>query len=150
MPIGDGRHYRSQGIPSSPNESNEPVFDAHLLVGAGLPAVTRALAALETTPVLPVRSKRMFMGRFTWLVGSSGSLSAFLRLLLQALTSLPQGEACLRWASEGDRFNNRRHSSRWAEEHQFGGKNFFMPIWVAMTFLNVCSEMEASLQLLWL
>jgi len=142
----DGRQYRRQDTLFIANESNEPVFDVHLLVGTGIPPVqVGPLAAPETIPVLPARSKR------SWDI----SLGMLAHLAPYQFPASPV--ASVDFADSRDVRWKRAFDGRLKEvtldeplphlpesegQRQVGDLNFFNPILVAMTFLNILRDKE--------
>jgi hypothetical protein len=139
-----GRQYRRQDILYAANESNEPVFDVHILVGADHPRVqVGPLAAPETIPVLPARSKR------SWDI----SLGLLAHLGPYQLPAAPVASVDFidsrdaRWSRDFDGRLKEITSeqppvqlTKEEGERQLGDQNFFNPIWKAITFLNILRD----------
>jgi len=144
--LDDGRRYRRQDILYAANESNEPVFDVHVLVGAGNPRVqVGPLAAPESIPVLPARSKR------SWDI----SLGLLAHLGPYQFPAAPVASVDfvdsrdVRWSRDFDGRLKEITSeqlpvqlTKEEGERQLGDKNFFNPIWTAMTFLSVLRDKD--------
>jgi hypothetical protein len=144
--LNDGRQYRRQDVLFVANESNEPVFDAHLLVGTGIPPVqVGPLAAPETIPVLPARSKR------SWDI-SHGMLAHLgpYQFPASPVASVDFADSRdVRWKRSFDgrlkEITSEQPPTQLTEDEgqrQLGDRNFFNPIWVAITFLNMLRDEE--------
>ncbi|WP_140416338.1 hypothetical protein [Arthrobacter globiformis] len=137
----DGTHYLRRGSVNVANESNEPVFDVHVVVGIGRPAVQIGPLAVPTPiPVLPPRRHRNWdisLG----LLGHGGGLDLPSDPVAKIYFTDSRG---VRWERnfEGKLVEPAEGNHEPAAEEealkQLGDPtNSFNPIWMAVEFLNL-------------
>jgi hypothetical protein len=141
-PSADGTHYLRRGTVHVANESNEPVFDVHVVVGVGQPVVQIGpLAVPAPIPVLPPRRHRSWDVSLGLLAYGGG-----LRIPSDPVAKMYFSDAQqVRWSRD---FEGRLKEqvdgqqepqpNRDEGEKQLGDpSNTFNPIWTALDFLNL-------------
>lgn len=141
-PSRDGTHYLRRGTLHLANESNEPVFDVHVVVGVGQPVVQLGPLAVPTPiPVLPPRRHRSWDISLGLLAFGGG-----LQIPSDPVAKIYFSDAQqVRWKRD---FEGRlgeldvgQPEQRPTEDEgveQLGHpSNSFNPIWTAMAFLNL-------------
>ncbi|WP_454700064.1 hypothetical protein [Arthrobacter humicola] len=141
-PSADGTHYLRRGTLYLANESNEPVFNVHVVVGVGQPVVQIGpLAVPAPLPVLPPRRHRSWdisLG----LLANGGGLQIPSNPVAKIFFSDAQE---VRWNRDFEgRLREQGAEQQEAKPTEDDGmrqlgdpSNSFNPIWTAMTFLNL-------------
>lgn len=141
-PSADGRYYLRRGTVHVANESNEPVFDVHVVVGVGQPVVQIGPLAVPTPiPVLPPRRTRSWDVSLGLLAHGGG-----LRIPSDPVAKIYFSDAQqVRWNRD---FEGRLREQIDAQPEpqpnedegakQLGeASNTFNPIWTALAFLHL-------------
>lgn len=146
-PSADGTHYLRRGTVHVANESNEPVFNVHVVIGVGKPVVQIGpLAVPAPIPVLPPRRHRSWDISLGLLAYGGG-------------LRIPSDPVAKIYFSDANEFRwNRDFDGRLAE--QFDGQqefqpdehegvrqlgepsNTFNPIWTALAFVSLIRREE--------
>lgn len=146
-PSADGTYYLRRGTVHLANESNEPVFNVHVVVGVGQPVVQIGpLAVPSPIPVLPPRRHRSWdisLG----LLAYGGGLHIPTDPVAKIYYSDAQG---IRWNRDFDgRLGEQIEGQQEAQPNEDEGfrqlgdpSNTFNPIWTALAFLNLIRREE--------
>lgn len=146
-PSADGTHYLRRGTVHVANESNEPVFNVHVVIGVGKPVVQIGpLAVPAPIPVLPPRRHRSWDISLGLLAYGGG-----LQIPSDPVAKIYFTDANeIRWNRDFDgrlaEQSDRQQEPQPDEDEgvrQLGEPaNTFNPIWTALAFLNLIRRDE--------
>lgn len=146
VPAPGGRYYLRRGTLHVSNESNEPVFNVHVVVGVGQPIVQIGpLAVSAPIPVLPPRRHRSWdisLG----LLGYGGGLQVPSEPVAKIYFSDVKE---VRWTRDFEgRLSEQTAAKQEPKPNDDGARqlgdpaNTFNPLWTALAFLQIVSRQD--------